>query len=240
MECKVGSSMEKKVADLVKIYSASRVLASSDQISVVCFNWKTKEIQCGINPNQKMQLASVVKVFIAAAYLQQNKIDPKKFPLDANKIERLTSMIANSKNSEANYFFDYLGGPAQVQKIIESLGVSSTIVEKISDFDGSTYKNMATAGDICLLYTKILNSQIPNSELLISILKGSHRTRAFSSIPTKQYGNKTGTTDQAVNDTGFTTNEVLVVMMTGQFHDNKAALIKLHNNIGQVCLKTEN
>ncbi|MBX2801997.1 MAG: serine hydrolase [Myxococcales bacterium] len=161
-----------------------------------------------INAERKLQCASMVKPYVALAFMHQAHSGRLIYgPKSKSKLE---AMLHRSSNSATNWAMAQVGGPIAVQRLLEQhyghLLQETCIVETIPT-NGRTYRNMSSARDYVRFSRALWRNELPGSREIrrIMSLPGSDRlATGASDIPSDtQVINKTGTTSHLCGDFGI-------------------------------------
>ena len=113
--------------------------------------------------------------------------------------------IQSSSNYSTNWLIDAVGGPREVQRILDKYagGIfqDTSIVEKIPG-GGRTYKNKSSARDLSRFLYALHHNNIPRSREVLGLMRKRNRDR-FYDPPGVGIADKTGTTGKAVGDFGI-------------------------------------
>ncbi|MDO4436292.1 MAG: serine hydrolase [Cardiobacteriaceae bacterium] len=169
--------------------------------------WAVSDLHSGrdlvsLNATTPLQCASMVKPFVALAYLHaHHRVSAKKYPLGAREKRLMSDMLARSSNQATNALMKVLGGPAAVQSLLKrnygSIFQQTHIVEMIP-LGGQTYRNKASAQDYNRFLKALWGNKFPASAYLKSVMSLPNRDRVRDGtkyVPrsAKVY-DKTGTT----------------------------------------------
>ncbi|WP_245936041.1 serine hydrolase [Suttonella ornithocola] len=178
--------------------------------------WLATDIHTGrafleINPNQPMQMASMVKPLVIQAYLYCHYLkNPQLYPLNDRIMEEMRAMIVKSNNTFTNYLFKRLGGPQGVQWMLRkqapNIFRNIHIVENIPS-GGKTYLNKATAADYTRFMHALWRNQLPGAEILKNLMSIKNHNRITVNtqhIPnTLTVYDKTGSTSRLCGNFGI-------------------------------------
>ena len=161
-----------------------------------------------INEDMPLEAASLIKPFIAMAYLHEAEAGRK--PYNDEVRGRMERMIQESDNTAADWVMRRLGGPKAVQGFLkrEYGGIfrNTSIVEHIPS-NGRTYKNKASARDYSRFLYALWNGGFPGSAELKRLMNLPNPDRIYTSAPGVPAGtavyDKTGTTSHLCGNIGI-------------------------------------
>jgi beta-lactamase class A len=160
-----------------------------------------------INAERSLQCASMVKPYIALAFLHQ--VDKGRIIYGPVSKSKLAAMIQRSSNSSTNWAIAKVGGPAAVQRILNAsyshLLPETRIVEAIPN-QGRTYRNRSSARDYVRFSRALWRDELPQSAELKRLMALPGRDRLTTGAPHIPAGtqvmNKTGSTSHLCGDFG--------------------------------------
>jgi beta-lactamase class A len=199
--------LEKLVEDYVEELRRSGRLAPDERTAWSVHDFTTGEELVGINTDIKLQAASLIKPFVALAYLHEVKGNRQVY--DAESRRKLERMIQHSDNTATNWVMRRLGGPAAVQSLLQDnykniLG-DIELVEYIPR-GGRTYRNKASAGDYSRFLLALYRGELPGSDEIKRLMGLPKRDRVHTGVrlpeDTEVYS-KTGSTSQLCGDMGM-------------------------------------
>lgn len=201
-----ASGLETKVEALVKRLRRERRLAPDERTAWSVYDIASNEKLVSINEDEPFQAASLVKPFIALAYLHEVAARRRRYTYRERRLMEM--MIRDSDNAAADWFLRSLGGPAAVQRLLkrEYGGIlrDLRLVEYIPA-SGRTYRNRASAHDYSRFLYALWNGDLPRSEELRRVLGLPKRDRLVdgAAVP-RSIGvyDKTGTTSRLCGDMG--------------------------------------
>ena len=203
-----NANLEAAVERHIKALRRQGRVASDERTGWSVFDFTSGKKLVSINEDRPFQAASLVKPFVAAAYLERVKNGPLKYgPRVRQRMER---MIRASDNHATNWLTRRVGGPRAVEKLLKRRhpGVfrQTRIVEYIPA-NGRTYRNQASVHDYSrFLYALWKNGLSGSKELKrLMALPGPDRiVRSARKLPrgTRIY-NKTGSTSRLCGDMGI-------------------------------------
>ena len=161
-----------------------------------------------INEELPLQAASLVKPFIAAAYLT----DVKRGALQYKRRGRthMERMIQISDNAATNWATRKLGGPRRVERLLKrrypGVFLDTRIVEYIPR-NGRTYRNKVSAHDLSRFLYGLWNDRFDGSDELkrLMALPGRDRIKSHAKLLPRdaRIYNKTGSTARLCADMGI-------------------------------------
>jgi beta-lactamase class A len=162
----------------------------------------------GINQDDPMQTASLIKPFIALAFFDSVQAGERTYsPATQHKMER---MIRDSDNAAADWFLRELGGPAAVSRRLKKnhgdILRGLTLVEYIPK-TGRTYRNKASVHDYTRFLHELWADALPSSAEIKRVMQLPKRNRLMSGakqVPgDTQLYDKTGSTSRLCGDMGI-------------------------------------
>lgn len=175
-------------------------------------NPDTDEMLASINTDVPRQVASMIKPYVALAYFHEVIQGRQRYGQEQQlAAER---MIHHSSNEDTNDFFEWLGGPATVHRILHAnygdMIPQLSIVENIPD-DGRAYRNRASANDHKRFLVELWNRRLPMSDELLRLMSLPGRDRICTGVPGMPQDltvyNKTGSTAMCAGDMGIIIGE---------------------------------
>lgn len=201
------NSPQEAVQQFLNMLQEIGVLRKDETVSVVVRHGNREVV--AVNKDVKLPIASMVKIFVAWAYLRAHEIDPTRYPLDDDIMNQLKRMVRLSDNQATNRFIKKLGGPEAVQKFLclqlpENIHKGVSITSYIPP-GGAEYKNSATGSSLVEFMCHLITTQNTSlaSQMTIYLMHGS-RERMGTIIPDEISFNleKTGTTGKTVGSVG--------------------------------------
>ncbi|UCH75414.1 MAG: serine hydrolase [Rhodospirillales bacterium] len=200
--------VEKAVEDYIAQLRSDGRLAADERTGWSVYDLTTGENLVTINEDVQLQAASLIKPFIAAAFF--HKVKNGDFIYGPKSRRHMRRMIQRSNNRSTNWVMRQIGGPAAVQRILQThypaVFQDTRIVEYIPA-GGRTYRNKASVHDYSRFLYALWNEEIPGAREIrhLMALTGSNRiVSGTNDIPegTKVY-NKTGSTARLCGDMGI-------------------------------------
>jgi len=160
-----------------------------------------------INAERSLQCASMMKPYVALAYL--HKVEAGLLTYDDDAKVRLAAMLQRSSNSATNWAIAEVGGPSALQQLLEreypGLFPETKIVEAIPP-QGRTYKNRSSARDYVRFTRAMWRGELARSEEIKRLMGLPSRDRLVTGAPSipagTQVHNKTGSTSHLCGDFG--------------------------------------
>jgi beta-lactamase class A len=189
-------------------YAAIVNTTPTTTISVMSYDFEHNKLITAVKPDELLQAASAIKVYVALAYLTEYSLGHVSMDLYAARA--LRDMLQNSSNPATDFLIKRLDGPAKVDQLLKMHYLDlfpKTHIEEYIGVRGKTYRNKSTAREYTKYYMALWHEALPFSKELTRLLGLPSNIR----INTQGDGvpaiagaiNKTGTTSQAYEDTGF-------------------------------------
>ncbi len=141
------TSLEAGILSYMEDLYRSGRLQRQDILSMVVQDLSSGKLLVSIRPRRRVKSASLIKLPILHAYL----LASEKGMLEHSEIiqQHLVKMIRFSSNESTNWILEKLGGPSQVQKLLDqsSMYHELKLVEYIPE-DGKTYRNKVSSADL--------------------------------------------------------------------------------------------
>lgn len=160
-----------------------------------------------INADREFQAASMIKPFVALAFLHQVKHG--KFKYGPKSRRKLEAMIQRSSNSATNWVMKQAGGPNECDAILKkNYGniFRKTEIKEYIPAGGRTYLNSAPPSDYVRFLRALWNKQLPYGKEIRRLMALPGRDRLYHGTPiprgTLVY-NKTGSTAHLCGDMGI-------------------------------------
>ncbi|MDD5657324.1 MAG: serine hydrolase [Elusimicrobia bacterium] len=201
----VRRGLEASLAEHILRLRRQGRLAPDENTAWSVYDFTTGEKLAEINADIKLQAASLIKPFVALAFLHQAQNGALEYDRQARS--RLERMIQRSDNSATNWAMRRLGGPEAVQKLLRanygSLLAGVEIVEYIPR-GGRTYRNRASARDYSRFLLALWRDQLPGSAEIKRLMALPKRDRLRSdALPDDtEVFSKTGSTSHLCGDMG--------------------------------------
>lgn len=200
-------ALEALLEERVKALRKSGRLAPDERTAWTVYDFTTGEKLVSINEDLKLQAASLIKPFVALAFLHEVKAGRKQY--DAVQLRRLERMIQVSDNPATNMVMRELGGPAKVEKLLKdaypNLAPDLDLVEYIPS-GGRTYRNRASARDYSRFLLAMWRGELPYSEELKRLMALPKRDRLHTRVAAlpddTEVLSKTGSTRHLCGDMG--------------------------------------
>jgi beta-lactamase class A len=199
-------SLESLIDDRVKQLRREGLLASDERTAWFIYDFTTGEKLVEINTDQEFQAASLIKPFVALAYLHAVKAG--QFVYDDQSRLTLERMIQHSDNAATNRTMRRLGGPAAVQTLLRKnypdLLPGLELVEYIPA-DGRSYRNKASAQDYSRFLLALWKDELPGSVEIKRLMALPKRDRLSTGVALPEgtgVFSKTGSTSHLCGDMG--------------------------------------
>jgi beta-lactamase class A len=204
----IATPVRDAINEHVQALRRKRMLSPDETTSWYVHSLHDDRTWAAINGELKLQCASMVKPYIALAFL--HRVSEKKLIYGKVSRSKLEAMIQHSDNRAANWAIDTLGGPAQVQRILAAnyghVLQETSITESIPA-DGRTYRNRSSARDYVRFSRALWRDELAGSEEIRRLMALPGRDRLLTGargIPScTRVLNKTGTTSHLCGDFGI-------------------------------------
>ncbi|MGD9643294.1 MAG: serine hydrolase [Elusimicrobiales bacterium] len=202
------AGMEKRIEDYVRTLRRRGVVKADERTAWVVYDFSTGEKLVSINEDLPLDAASLIKPFIALAWLHEAKAGRK--PYGAAEQRRMEDMIRNSGNISASWFMRHLGGPSGLQRLLQNnySGIfrDLRLVEYIPR-SGRTFRNQASAHDYSRFLHALWKDELPGAAEIKRLMGLPNADRLYTAAPgvppgTEVY-DKTGTTSRLCGDMGI-------------------------------------
>jgi beta-lactamase class A len=200
--------LEERIERLVKDFRRRGLIRADERTAWSVYDFASDEKLASINEDEPLQAASLIKPFLALAYMDAVRDgDVRYTPLARG---RMTEMIQRSDHTAANWVMRRLGGPAAVQRRQRAryagIRPETRVVEYIPA-GGRTYRNLASAHDYSRFLHALWRDDLPGADEIrrLMSLPGPDRLKSGAdSVPkdTLVY-DKTGSTSHLCGDMGI-------------------------------------
>ena len=202
------SPLESAIEDHIRGLRRRGLIKSNERTAWLVYDIRADKKLVSINEDVPLEAASLVKPFIALAYLHEAKAGRKPYTDEVRR--RMERMIRESDNAAADWLMRRLGGPGAVQKLLrrEYGGIfrNTSIVESIPA-NGRTYRNKASARDYSRFLDALWTGGLPGSDELKRLMKLPNQDRLYTAAPGVPAGtevyDKTGSTSHLCGDMGI-------------------------------------
>jgi len=203
-----ASPLEAAVENYIRGLRRRGLIKSNERTAWLVYDIRADKKLVSINEDVPLEAASLVKPFIALAYLHEVKAGRKPYTHEVRG--RMERMIRESNNAAADWIIRRLGGPKAVQALLrrEYGGIfrNTRIVETIPA-NGRTYRNKASARDYSRFLYALWTGGLPGSDELKRLMKLPNQDRLYTAAPGVPAGtevyDKTGSTSHLCGDMGI-------------------------------------
>lgn len=206
----VPSAERRQLEDLldehVKELRRQGKLSADERTAWSVYDITTGQTLVEINADIELQSASLVKPFLALAFMSQ--VQKGKLVYDDQSRRQMTRMIQISDNGAADWMMRRLGGPAAVQKLLRTEFASIVPGVEIKEYipaNGRTYRNRASARDYSRFLLALWRDELPGSAEIKRLMALPKRDRLRTGVPLPrdvEVYDKTGTTSRLCGDIG--------------------------------------
>ncbi len=203
------SELEALIDQHVKAMRRRGHLAADERTAWSVYDFTTGETLVEINADLELQTASLVKPFLALAFMSQ--VQRGKLAYDAQSRRQMRRMIQVSDNRAADWVMRRLGGPAAVQRLLRDRFGSLLPGVKIREYiprSGRTYRNKATARDYSRFLLALWRDDLPGSDEIKRLMALPKKDRLRTGVPLPrdiEVYDKTGSTSHLCGDIGVLT-----------------------------------
>lgn len=203
-----SSPLESDIENFIRGLRRRGLIKDNERTAWLVYDIRADRKLASINEDMPFEAASLIKPFIALAYLHEVKAGRRPYTDEVRA--RMERMIRESDNAAADWVMRRLGGPKAVQRLLsrEYGGIfkNTSIVETIPA-SGRTYRNKASARDYSRFLYALWNGGFPGSGELKRLMNLSNPDRLYTAAPgvppgTEVY-DKTGTTSHLCGDMGI-------------------------------------
>lgn len=192
----------------VKALRRQGLVAPDERTAWSVYDFTTGEKLVGINEDVQFQAASLIKPFLALAFM--HKVANDELIYGPKSRQHMQRMIHYSDNSSTNWIMRQLGGPRGVQRILTGsyggIFQDTSIVEYIPA-NGRTYRNKASAHDYSRFLYALWNESIPGAQEIKRLMALPGPDRIYTGAEAVPKGtlvyNKTGSTARLCGDIGI-------------------------------------
>lgn len=202
------ADIERHIEQHIKRLRSKGRIKRDERTAWSVYDFNTGKKLVTINEERPLQAASLVKPFVAAAYL--SKVAGGSLTYRSSARGRMERMIQRSDNGATNWAIRKLGGPQRVERLLKQRfpGIfrQTRIVEYIPK-GGRTYRNSASARDYSRFLYALWTERFDHSDELkrLMALPGPDRikTQARKIPRSAKIYNKTGSTARLCADMGI-------------------------------------
>ena len=200
--------LETSVEDYISRLRREGRIQDDERTAWSVYDFTSGEKLVSINEDEQFEAASMVKLFIAAAFFC--KVENGELIYGNNSRRHMERAIQHSNNAATNWMIRQIGGPKAVERILKrnypGIFQDTRIVEYIPR-GGRTYRNKASPHDYSRFLYALWKEDISGAREIkrLMALPGPDRIRTgVASIPvsTRVY-NKTGSTARICGDVGI-------------------------------------
>lgn len=201
-----AQQFETLIDDHIKLLRRQGRLAPDERTAWSVYDFTTGEMLVEINPDIELQSASLVKPFLALAFMHE--VAKGKLVYDDHGRREMERMIQLSDNGSADWVMRQVGGPAAVERVLrENYGslLHGVEIKEYIPRDGRTYRNKASARDYSRFLLALWRDELPNSEEIKRLMGLPKRDRLRTGVPLPvdtQVFSKTGSTSRLCGDIG--------------------------------------
>ncbi len=202
------SALGEKVESYIKGLRRKRIIQSDERTAWSVYDFTSGEKLVSINEEVPMSAASMIKPFVALAWLHEAEAGRKAY--GAEEKRRMENMIRDSGNISTSRFMRDLGGPGAVQRLLKSnypgIFQQTSMVEYIPA-NGRTYRNRASARDYSRFLYAVWKDEVKGSAEIKRLMGLSKPNRLYTSVPEvpedTEVMDKTGSTARLCGDMGI-------------------------------------
>lgn len=202
-------------------------------------------------PDQQMQSASLIKLFIAGCVYEHMGEVKAWESYEGETEELIRTMISVSDNDAANTLTyrlgngDAAGGRAAVNQYCQSYGYTNTYMGRMMLDFSSTEDNYTSSGDCGKFLERIYRNELAGSEEILGYMKQQERTGKLpAGVPEGVVtANKTGELSDVENDAAIIytdRGDYIICVMTSGLQDpayGRAAIIEISSITYQYMIK---
>jgi beta-lactamase class A len=204
----IDSPLEAQIETYIKGLRRSGGIRSTERTAWLVHDFTSGSTLVSINENAQLQAASMIKPYLALAFLHQ--VNSGQLLYGPASRQHMEKMIQKSDNASTNWVMRQTGGPSATQALLRrhypSLCQQLRIVEYIPS-NGRTYRNLGSAGDYSRFLIALWQKQLPRSSELLRLmgLPGIDRlyTKARRVAEGTRVYDKTGSTAMCCGDMGI-------------------------------------
>lgn len=202
--------LEAAVEDYIVRMRREGKIKDDERTAWSVYDFTSGEKLVSINEDEQFEAASMVKLFIAAAFFC--KVEKGALIYGEKSRRRMELAIQHSNNAATNWLIRNIGGPKAVERLLKrrypGIFEDTRIVENIPR-GGRTYRNKASPHDYSRFLYALWNGDIYGFREIKRLMALPGPDRIFTgvaSIPvsTRVY-NKTGSTARVCGDVGILT-----------------------------------
>jgi beta-lactamase class A len=197
---------ESLIAEHVAQLRRQGLLSRDERTAWSVYDFTTGASLVEINADIELQSASLVKPFLALAYMR--RVEEGKLKYDDAARVQMERMIQLSDNGSADWVMHRLGGPAAVQRLLrERYGdiLPGVEIKEYIPSSGRTYRNKASARDYSRFLLALWRDELPGSKEIKRLMSLPKRDRLRTGVPLPddvEVYDKTGSTSRLCGDMG--------------------------------------
>jgi beta-lactamase class A len=203
-----ATSIEKEIEDYIKSLRRRGSVKPDERTAWLVYDFSSGEKLVSINEDLPLDAASLLKPFIALAWLHEANAGRKRYGPEEQR--RMENMIRHSGNISADWFMRRLGGPAGLQRLLKknygAIFQDTRIVEYIPA-NGRTFRNQSSAHDYSRFLYALWKDEFTGSAEIKRLMNLPNPDRLYTSVPGVPAGtevyDKTGTTSRLCGDMGI-------------------------------------
>jgi beta-lactamase class A len=201
--------LEKMLEEHVKELRRRGRLSPDERTAWSVYDFTTGKTLVEINADLELQSASLVKPFLALAFMSQ--VEKGKLAYNDESRRQMTRMIQISDNKSADWMMRRLGGPAAVERLLRGEFGSVLPGVEIKEYipkNGRTFRNRASARDYSRFLLALWRDELPGSKEIKRLMALPKRDRLRTGVPLPsdvEVYDKTGTTSRLCGDIGVLT-----------------------------------
>lgn len=200
--------LEVAVEDYIRRLRREGKIKDDERTAWSVYDFTSGEKLVSINEDEPFEAASMVKLFIAAAFFC--RVEKGALIYGENSRRQMELAIQHSNNAATNWMLRKIGGPKAAERVLKrkypGIFQNTRIVEYIPP-GGRTYRNKASAHDYSRFLYAVWKENISGAREIKRLMALPGRNRILTgvaSIPvsTRVY-NKTGSTARVCGDMGI-------------------------------------
>jgi len=205
LDIKEETELQKQLRIFIAKLKAENKLSMDDEVGIYVFDISKGEKLVGINEDEPLQAASMIKPIVALAFFHQVEHGYLSYTEESKR--KMQAMIQRSRNGSTNWIMEKIGGPEKVQEILDNnynMLFSATKVVEYIPLDGKTYLNKASVKDYSRFLYSLWNRLLPYSDEFLRLMSLENRDMVSHGVEGMPGGvmvyDKTGSTGQVTGD----------------------------------------